>query len=172
MYLHHMLHRESGFDQLERKALTSKSGGVSKWGGVLHCHTGENSKFFRRVPMDLRTTKEKIQCPGLSGEDFKGRKRLKGKWHNQVIPNPIKCTYFEKNKKPTRRQLFSPDQVKSKGKSKMDPPLKEEEMMINDFDLGLKDDFVVICNVVCVLPIEYDCVTEVSDQVDYDKKRW
>lgn len=42
-------------------------------------------------------------------------------------------------------------------------PLKDDEMVSDNFDSESEDDFNVICNVVLVLPRGYDCVAEVEE---------
>lgn len=42
----------------------------------------------------------------------------------------------------------------------------DDEMVTNNFNSGLEDDFNVICNIVFVLLIEFDCVTEVIETED------
>lgn len=66
--------------------------------------------------------------------------------------------------------MFSPKAIKEKGKAKEEPPLRDDEMATNNFDLGLEDDSDVICNVVSVLPREYDYVTEVAEPEDCDEE--
>lgn len=63
------------------------------------------------------------------------------------------------------RQLFSPNTVKAKGKEKDDASPNGDEMVISNFYSGSEDDFNIICNVVSVLPREYDCVTKMTELV-------
>lgn len=65
--------------------------------------------------------------------------------------------------------MFSPDPIKSKGEAKEGEPPKENELVIYNFDSGSKDNFDVICNMVLVLPMEYDCVTKVSKSADCEE---
>lgn len=39
-------------------------------------------------------------------------------------------------------------------------------MASNDFDSGLKDDMDIICNVIFMLPLEYDTITKVTKEED------
>lgn len=44
-----------------------------------------------------------------------------------------------------------------------DPVLQgDEEMVTNNFDSRLEEDFNIICNVIYLLPIEFDYITEVT----------
>lgn len=46
---------------------------------------------------------------------------------------------------------------------------KENELVKNNFNFGLEDDFDILCNMVSVLPREYGCVTEVAEPEDYEE---
>lgn len=43
-------------------------------------------------------------------------------------------------------------------------------MATNDFDSGSEDNFDIICNVVSVLPREYDYITKVEEPLDYKEE--
>lgn len=73
-------------------------------------------------------------------------------------------------KKLVGRQLFSPKTSQSKGKAKEEVLSKEDELVTDNFDYGLKDDFDVLRNIVHVLPKEYDCVTEVAEPEDCEEE--
>lgn len=72
----------------------------------------------------------------------------------------------EEVKKPVGRKLFSPKTSQSKEKVKEKVPSKEDELVTNIFDFGPEDDFDVLCNMVSILPREYDCVIEVVEPED------
>lgn len=63
--------------------------------------------------------------------------------------------------KPAGRKLFSPKTSLSKEKVK--EGVSSNKLVTNNFDSGPKDDFDVLCNMVSVLPREYDCVTVVVE---------
>ena len=64
---------------------------------------------------------------------------------------PYQSWVSDKTKKSVERKLFSPEQVKSKGNEKEGAPSKENELVTDNFELGSKDDFDILCNVVSVL---------------------
>lgn len=53
---------------------------------------------------------------------------------------------------------------------KEEMPLKDDEMADDDFDSGLEDDFDILCNVVSILPTDYDFVNEVAEPEDCDEE--
>lgn len=73
-------------------------------------------------------------------------------------------------KKPVGRRFFSPKTSQSKEKVKEEVPLKEDELVTYSFESGSEDDFDVLCNMVSVLPMEYNCVTEVTESEDYEEE--
>lgn len=58
----------------------------------------------------------------------------------------------------------------SKGKANGEAPSKEDELVYDNIDSGSEDDFNVLCNVVFVLPREYDCVTELFESADCEEE--
>lgn len=80
---------------------------------------------------------------------------------------PYQSRVSYQTKKPVGRQLFSLKQVKSKGKEKEEVPSKEDELVTDNFESGLEDDLDMLCNMVSVLPREYDCAIEVSEPTSY-----
>lgn len=61
------------------------------------------------------------------------------------------------------KQSFSPGMEKGKGKVAKGMPLVEDDMSTNDFDSGSEPSLDIVCNVVYVLPVEYNCKTEVEE---------
>lgn len=49
--------------------------------------------------------------------------------------------------------------VKNEPKVSID---SNEEMASNDFESGSKGEWDIICNLISVLPVEYDIITEVT----------
>lgn len=66
--------------------------------------------------------------------------------------------------KPVERKLFSPQKKVSAKKSN-----HEDDMMTNDFDSDLEASLDITCNVVSVLPREYNQVMEVEKPEDLTK---
>lgn len=57
--------------------------------------------------------------------------------------------------------------AKNNPKTCKDPILQVDDKMVSyNFDFGSKDGFNVICNVVSILPKEFDLVTEVIETKD------
>lgn len=73
-------------------------------------------------------------------------------------------------KKPAGCKFFSPKTSQSKGKAKEEVPSKKSKLVTDSFDSGSEDDFDVLCNVVFVLPKEYDCVTKVVEPDDCEEE--
>lgn len=72
--------------------------------------------------------------------------------------------------KPMGMKLFSPKTSQSKDKVKEGVPSKENELVIDNFNFGSKDDFDLLCNVVSLLHREYDCMTEVVKPEDCEEE--
>ena len=47
---------------------------------------------------------------------------------------------------------------------------KKDKLVTNNFESGSEDDFDVPCNVVSLLPREYDCAIEVSEPTNYEEE--
>lgn len=45
-------------------------------------------------------------------------------------------------------------------------PIEDDDMHTDNFDSGLKGELDIICNIVFVLPIEFDQITEVTEEED------
>lgn len=67
----------------------------------------------------------------------------------------------DQTKKPVGRKLFSPKISLTKGNSKEDEQENKDDSITNNFNSGSEGDFDVLCDVVYVLPYEYDRVTEI-----------
>lgn len=75
----------------------------------------------------------------------------------------------DQTKKPVRRKLFSPKTSLTKGKGKGDRQENEDDLITGNLNSGLEGDFD-ICNVGFVLPYEYDHVTEVVENENYEEE--
>lgn len=42
----------------------------------------------------------------------------------------------------------------------------DKEMASNEFDSGSEDDLDIICNMIFVVPLEYNTITEVTEEED------
>lgn len=73
-------------------------------------------------------------------------------------------------KNPVGRKLFSPKTIQSKEKVKEEVSSKEDELVKDNFDFRSEDDFDGLCNVVSVLPRDYDCVTWVVEPEDCEEE--
>lgn len=75
------------------------------------------------------------------------------------------ATISKVSKRPVKQIIFPalPPVVKNSPNTCKDSILQvDDEMVIDNFDFGSEVGFNIICNVVFVLPIEFDCVTEVT----------
>lgn len=69
-------------------------------------------------------------------------------------------------KKPMRERIFPPFLVMVKPNDKDPFPNEDNEMLTDNFDCGLENDFYFISNVIYILPIEFDRTTEVTKEED------
>lgn len=76
---------------------------------------------------------------------------------------PLKMDKNEE-KKPVERKLFSSQKVKPTEKS--DQAATKDDMLTDDFDTDSEPSLDITCNVVSVLPREYDQVMEVEEPED------
>lgn len=76
----------------------------------------------------------------------------------------------DQTRKPVGRKLLSPKTSLMKGKGKENEQENEDDLMTDNFDFGSEGDFDVLCNVVSVFPYEYDRVTEVVKNEDYEEE--
>lgn len=65
-------------------------------------------------------------------------------------------------KKLMRERNFPPLPAKFKPNGKDPLENEDEKMLADNFKSRLENDFNVICNVVYVLPIEFDVITKVT----------
>lgn len=77
---------------------------------------------------------------------------------------PEKKPEKKEEKKSVKRKLFSPQEKVYAVKSNHD-----KDMMTDDFDSDSDASLDIVCNVVSVLPREYDQVTEVEEPYDTDE---
>lgn len=73
-----------------------------------------------------------------------------------------------KYKNPTGRNLFSPIGERPREKMSEHPP-KDDDMLIDGFDLESESFIGINYNMVYVLTLEYDQVTKVKEIEDIDK---
>lgn len=76
----------------------------------------------------------------------------------------------DKDKKQVGRQLISHMLTKTKGKEVKEEPHENDDMVLDNFDFRSKPDFGVIWNVMSVLPVEYDCPTEIAESEECDER--
>lgn len=60
--------------------------------------------------------------------------------------------------------MFYPKTTHTKTKIKEEEQAKKDALVTKNFDSESKGDFDVLCNIVFVLPREYDYVTEVTER--------
>lgn len=61
-------------------------------------------------------------------------------------------------KNPVKQSLFPPLPPVMENKPKISVG-SDEEMTSNDFDSGSEDELDIICNMIPVLPLDYDTIT-------------
>src|ERR1044072_9231265 len=76
------------------------------------------------------------------------------------IPPP---TYAQVVKKPLKERIFPPIPLVTKSKDKKPVSTEDDDILIDNCDSGFDDELDIICNVVSVLPIEFDKVSEVTE---------
>lgn len=127
-------------------------------------------------------TKQQIYRPG----NYKGKNPMsRSQWRRQQRRSKDEREPIEKDieesstnqpqfnkevedKKPVGRKLFSPRMVTPEEKIS-EQPLKDDDMLTDDFDSGSESSMNINCNVVFVLPREYDQVTEVEESEEMDE---
>lgn len=76
----------------------------------------------------------------------------------------------QKAKKLVKQMLFPPLTQVVKNKHKVSVG-SDEEMARNDFDYGLEDELDIICNMISVLPLEYDTIIKATkEEYELDEK--
>src|ERR1044072_4199455 len=71
-------------------------------------------------------------------------------------------TRAQVEKKPMEKRLFPP-LPPIKEKEKVADSTEDTDMMTDNFDSESEDELHIICNVVSILPAEYDKVSEIMD---------
>lgn len=49
---------------------------------------------------------------------------------------------------------------------------EDKETTSNDFDSNSEDDLDIICNMIFMLPLEYDIISKVTEDEDGSLKKW
>src|ERR1044072_7823320 len=66
-------------------------------------------------------------------------------------------------KRPIAERLFPPLPPISEEKEKITEPNEDDNMLTGNFDSGSEEDLNIICNVVSIMPAEFDRVSEVTE---------
>src|ERR1044072_8432895 len=74
-------------------------------------------------------------------------------------------TRAQVEKKPMAKRLLPPLPT-IKEKEKMPDSTEDTDMLTDNFDSESEDDLHIICNVVYILPAEYDMISEVMEEED------
>lgn len=77
----------------------------------------------------------------------------------------------QKAKKPVKQMLFPPLPQVVENKPKVSVG-SDEEMTSNDFDYESEDELDIICNMIPVLPLEYDTIVEATEEEDELDEKW
>src|ERR1044072_4035803 len=70
-------------------------------------------------------------------------------------------------KKPMSERLFPPLPPIIEGNEKITEPNEDENMLTDNFDSGSEEDLNIICNVVSIMPAEFDRLSEITED-EYD----
>src|ERR1044072_4293331 len=79
-------------------------------------------------------------------------------------------TRAQVEKKPMEKRLFPPLPT-IKEKEKMPDSTEDTDMLTDNFDSESEDDLHIICNVVSILPAEYDMISEIMEEEDYSSTK-
>ena len=88
--------------------------------------------------------------------------------------NQIPSAALVKEKPPAQRRLFSPRKAEvfiemAQKEPTNKEPTNDEDMLTDNFESDGESSLNILCNVVSVLPHEYDQVTEVEDSEEADE---
>lgn len=93
-------------------------------------------------------------------------KKVTSEAANASKNNNVKALTDRKNeKKHVKQILFPPLPLVVENEPKVSIG-SDEEIASNDFDYGLEGELDIICNMIYVIPLEYDTVTEVTEEED------
>lgn len=79
---------------------------------------------------------------------------------------PQQNTTIGREVKPIKEKSPSPNIEEETGKVAKETPLTED-ILIDDFDYDSDPSLDIVCNMILVLPVEYNCKTEVEEPLTY-----